>query len=408
MNGPVPSAAAPNAGHPAGAVIVLEEITKVYPMGAEGVRALDGVSVRIARGSFWAVMGPSGSGKSTLLNLLGCLDRPTTGRYVLNGTDVSKLGDDALSENRLRELGFVFQSFNLIPQLSVRENIELPLFYLGLEAAESGVRSRELAEMVGLEERLDHRPAELSGGQCQRVAIARALANDPAVILADEPTGNLDSRTGEADHGPAGRAAPRRADHPHGDPRAGDRGLRRTPASHARRPDREDRGGGLMRRSRIARNVRLGVKDLLLHKMRSLLTILGVVFGVGSVIAMLAVGEGASRQALAEIRKLGSHNIILTSVKPMEDEQSSTQRSWMSLYGLLYEDEARIARVDPARTAHGARAAAAARRPPRGAHRGTARGGHRRRAGSSSCAARSWRAAPLRRPTSRGTARFAC
>jgi len=176
-------------------LIRLDDIRKVYRMGSEEVGALDGVSLSFAEGSFWAFMGPSGSGKSTLLNLLGCLDRPTEGTYLLEGRDVSELDDDELSELRLRRLGFIFQSFNLIPQLSVRENIELPLFYLGWEEERSAERAQELAEQVGLGHRLSHRPTELSGGQQQRVAIARSLANDPAVILADEPTGNLDTAT---------------------------------------------------------------------------------------------------------------------------------------------------------------------------------------------------------------------
>ncbi|MDZ4198880.1 MAG: ABC transporter ATP-binding protein [Kiritimatiellia bacterium] len=178
-------------------VIDLDGISRRYRMGAADVFALREMSLRIPKGGFWAVMGPSGSGKSTLLNLLGCLDRPTTGRYLLEGADVAQLDDDALSERRLRRLGFIFQSFHLLPQLSVLENIELPLYYLGCEAEESRSRARRLAERVGLEGRTDHRPSELSGGQCQRVAIARALVNDPAVILADEPTGNLDTQTGD-------------------------------------------------------------------------------------------------------------------------------------------------------------------------------------------------------------------
>ncbi|UCE50777.1 MAG: ABC transporter ATP-binding protein [Phycisphaerales bacterium] len=165
-------------------------------MGEQHVNALAGVSVSISAGSFWAIMGPSGSGKSTMLNVLGCLDRVTRGRYVLEGTDVSTLDDDELSELRLRHLGFIFQSFNLIQQLTVQRNIELPLYYLGWDAEHSAERAIELAHKVGLEERLHHRPAELSGGQMQRVAIARALANDPRIFLADEPTGNLDSATG--------------------------------------------------------------------------------------------------------------------------------------------------------------------------------------------------------------------
>ena len=173
----------------------LEDVTKVYPMGATEVRALAGVSVSFEAGTFWALMGPSGSGKSTMLNLLGCLDRATSGRYLLEGQDVADLDDDALSEFRLRYLGFVFQSFNLIPQLSVRENIELPLYYLDFDAEESTARAEAMAERVGLADRLEHRPTELSGGQQQRVAIARALAADPSILLADEPTGNLDSAT---------------------------------------------------------------------------------------------------------------------------------------------------------------------------------------------------------------------
>ena len=177
------------------AVIRLEDVKKTYIMGDEEVHALAGVSLSIPRGGYWAIMGPSGSGKSTMLNLLGCLDRPTTGSYFLEGQDVSRIDDDELSDVRLRHLGFVFQSFHLIPQLTVRENIELPLYYLGWEADKAAKRAIELAGRVNLAQRINHRPTELSGGQMQRVAIARALANDPDVILADEPTGNLDSAT---------------------------------------------------------------------------------------------------------------------------------------------------------------------------------------------------------------------
>jgi len=178
-------------------LIVLQDVHKIYQMGTAQVKALAGVSLSVRRGGFWAIMGPSGSGKSTMLNLLGCLDRPTRGRYVLNRHDVSTLSDDGLSEIRLREIGFVFQSFNLIPQLTVQENIELPLYYQGWAAARSAERAEELAAMVGLGDRSGHRPTELSGGEQQRVAVARSLANDPSVLLADEPTGNLDSATGQ-------------------------------------------------------------------------------------------------------------------------------------------------------------------------------------------------------------------
>ena len=166
-------------------------------MGEQEVHALAGVSVAFEPERFYAVMGPSGSGKSTMLNVLGCLDRPSSGTYLVSGQNVNALNDDELSELRLRTLGFIFQSFNLIAQLTVLENIELPLFYLGWEARQSAHRAAEIADQVGLGDRLHHRPTELSGGQQQRVAIARALANDPKIILADEPTGNLDSTTGE-------------------------------------------------------------------------------------------------------------------------------------------------------------------------------------------------------------------
>ncbi len=173
----------------------IEDLTKDYVLGAETVRALRGVSLDVPEGDYVAIMGPSGSGTSTLLNLLGCLDRPTSGRFFLGPDDVAKMDDDALSEIRASRIGFIFQSYNLIPQLTVVENIEVPLYYRGRLAAADHERCHELAAMVGLGDRLRHRPMQLSGGQQQRVAIARSLANDPYFILADEPTGNLDSVT---------------------------------------------------------------------------------------------------------------------------------------------------------------------------------------------------------------------
>jgi len=176
-------------------VAQLEAVERVYRMGSTDVRALDGVSFTIRRGEYWSIMGASGSGKSTLLNVLGCLDRPTAGTYTIAGRDVNDLDDDELSELRSRKLGFIFQSYNLIPQLDVLENIMVPLFYQDEQSDEGEQRARHLAGRMGLAERLDHRPTELSGGQQQRVAIARALVNDPELILADEATGNLDSQT---------------------------------------------------------------------------------------------------------------------------------------------------------------------------------------------------------------------
>ena len=177
------------------AAVEFENVEKEYDVGGERVRALRGVSARFEKGSFWAIMGSSGSGKSTLLSILGCLDRPTRGAYRLGGRDVSSLGDDELSDIRLRHIGFVFQSFNLVPQLTVAENIALPLYYQGVGEKESALRAGKFAGIVGLSGRLAHRPSQLSGGQQQRAAIARALATDPTLILADEPTGNLDTAT---------------------------------------------------------------------------------------------------------------------------------------------------------------------------------------------------------------------
>lgn len=174
----------------------VEDVCKSYKMGSIIVEALRGVDLVFNEGDYISIMGPSGCGKSTLMNLLGCLDRPTTGRYLLGDDDVSDLNDDELSRIRGARLGFIFQSYNLIQQLNVVENIELPLFYQGWSETESRKVSTRLAEMVGLGDRAYHKPFELSGGQQQRVAIARALSNDPLIILADEPTGNLDTKSG--------------------------------------------------------------------------------------------------------------------------------------------------------------------------------------------------------------------
>ena len=179
-------------------LIVAEKIFKTYVLGGETLNALDGVSLRIDEGELVAIMGASGSGKSTLMNILGCLDRPTSGRYVLQGREISHLGRSELAEVRNHFIGFVFQSFNLLPRTSALENVELPLIYSGVGRKERSARAREALERVGLGTRALHRPSQLSGGQQQRVAIARAIVNRPVLVLADEPTGNLDSKTSES------------------------------------------------------------------------------------------------------------------------------------------------------------------------------------------------------------------
>jgi len=177
--------------------ILLSEVTKVYQLGGEQVNALAGITLNISPGEFTAIMGPSGSGKSTLMNILGCLDRPTKGSYMLDGQEVATLNDDQLAITRNKKIGFVFQSFNLLPRMSTLQNVALPMVYAGVEKKERLARAEQVLAMVGLESRMNHQPNELSGGQRQRVAIARALVNDPTIIMADEPTGNLDTKSGD-------------------------------------------------------------------------------------------------------------------------------------------------------------------------------------------------------------------
>ena len=176
-------------------VIDIHNITRDFPLGQEIIKVLKGIDLEIEKGEYVAIMGPSGSGKSTLMNLLGCLDTPTSGQYVLNGNDVSKMSDDELAEIRNKEIGFVFQTFNLLPRTTALENVALPMVYAGFSKTERKTRAEEVLTNVGLADRMDHKPNQLSGGQRQRVAVGRALVNKPSIILADEPTGNLDSIT---------------------------------------------------------------------------------------------------------------------------------------------------------------------------------------------------------------------
>jgi putative ABC transport system permease protein len=356
------------------AIIALKGVEKTYDMGEVQVRALRGVDLEILEGDYVAIMGPSGSGKSTLLNLLGCLDRPTRGTYHLGGEDVSQMDDDELSEVRGRKIGFIFQSYNLIHQLSLIENIQMPLFYQGLDTPRNNERCGQLAGLVGLADRLDHRPNQLSGGQQQRVAVARSLVNDPLMILADEPTGNLDSKTGQeildlmgrlnqsgktiilVTHDPHTAARARRVVHMKD-------GLidqivvneqRLLPSVENVAPPLEEEvakgHSGWRRLLRPLRTMHIGTKSLLLHKLRSALTMLGIIFGVCSVIAMLAIGEGASYEAQEKIKKMGSANIIIRAVKPPEDAKANTSTSGRGSvieYGLTYKDVSRIQSTIP-------------------------------------------------------------
>ncbi|MFG0332410.1 MAG: ATP-binding cassette domain-containing protein, partial [Maioricimonas sp. JB049] len=325
-------------GHPI--ALQVRDLIKEYDLAGEPLRVLKGINLEVPEGDYVAIMGPSGSGKSTFLNLLGCLDKPTDGEYWIGSDDVAQLDDDALAAIRAERIGFVFQAYNLIAQLTVLENIATPLAYRGGVTAEDHARVRELAEMVGLGQRMDHRPTQLSGGQQQRAGIARSLINSPQFILADEATGNLDSVTTEeildlldrlnaagvtiimVTHEEDVAQRTRRIVRLRDGVIESDRRLR-PPAA---RPDESEpaepakkRSGGWQLRERVL-DVKLGIKNLWLHPMRSLLTVLGIFIGVASVIWLLAIGEGISAQAQKQIAELGADNVIIRSRRPPSEQ----------------------------------------------------------------------------------------
>jgi macrolide transport system ATP-binding/permease protein len=311
-------------------LIELAGVSKLYPSGESVIRAIDQVTLGIEAGEFVAIMGPSGSGKSTLMHILGCLDRPTSGRYRVAGHDVSTLDPDELAALRSRTFGFVFQRFNLLPTVSAAENVEIPAIYAGRPRGERLRRARELLSGLGLADRAEHRPSELSGGQQQRVSIARALMNEPPVVLADEPTGSLDSRSGEevlsllAKLNADGRTVvlithnQDVADHARRIIRISDGRIiedhRRAAARVTAAANRLDEVE-LRRRSRLLPDlveaVKMALRSMRVNIFRTALTLLGVVIGVAAVVAMLAIGDGSKQQVLERISAMGTNLLVV-------------------------------------------------------------------------------------------------
>ena len=351
-------------------LIAVENLCKTYKTGKVEVEALRGVTLSLGRGEFVAVMGPSGSGKSTFLNLLGCLDHPSSGRYILDGTDVSTMSDDELAAVRSRSIGFVFQGFNLLARTNAEHNIELPLIYTG--ERQRSERTRALLAAVGLPERWSHSPNELSGGEQQRVAIARALVNSPAIILADEPTGNLDSRTSEeimdifrglneagitilmVTHEQDIAAYAKRlirfkdgrvvADKTISKPRGGNGRSVDAGLLERARPGTDGRRRSIFSPGELWENLRSASRSLWQNRMRAVLTVLGILIGVGAVIAMVSVGQGATAGVQKSIEGLGSN---LLTVMPGSASVGGVRQGFGSVTSLTFEDaEAIKAQVD--------------------------------------------------------------
>ena len=333
-------------------LIKADDLAKTYGIGKVEVRALRGVSLEIDPGEFVSIMGPSGSGKTTLMDILGCLSKPTSGNYYLNGQAINNLNDNYLSEIRNEQIGFVFQTFNLLPRSTALGNVELPLLYAGVSDRERKRKALEALETVGLKERAHHYPNELSGGERQRVAIARALVNSPSIILADEPTGNLDSQSGEEVMSAFKRL------HEQGktiivvthDPEVAKYADRIIQVKDGQIKREEVRSKTVEHKigvsEKITKRTSLiasfvsgfasGYKGLLSNKLRSLLTVLGIVIGVAAVIGMLGVGEGAKRQITSQIEKLGS-NVLMVHPRRAESKEEALEWRGRSK-GLTYED----------------------------------------------------------------------
>ncbi|MEW6355517.1 MAG: ABC transporter permease [Planctomycetota bacterium] len=351
-------------------IIKIENLTRVYRKGEIEIAALDGVSLTVDEGEFVSIMGPSGSGKSTLMHIFGCLDRPTSGAYLLDGERVDRLNDTALSRIRGQKVGFVFQTFNLLPDSTAGENVGLPLLYMGLDGKLRRKWAAKAVAALGLADRIDHRPTELSGGQVQRVAIARALVNRPRIILADEPTGNLDSRTGQeimaifrklheagntvimvTHDARLARYADRIIELRDGkvirDTKVTDKAaLEVDPDDIAEIETGDDAGELKPRRMRWIDMVRIGCREgLMAHKMRTALTMLGVLFGVSAVIAMSSIGEGGKQQAIQQIEQMGINNIRIRDLD-LKGEELMEARRKLSL-GLTWDDAKALSALVP-------------------------------------------------------------